>query len=89
MESVDRGCGVIAGVIGPPWEGAEVSDDRRITADESPKWTSCFPTPRASVYIRSKNAQKVSPSLTFQPGQRDLPVAKLDPQTVSCQADQT
>ena len=51
--------------------------------------TTAQPQPRTLVDIRLKNAQKVSLSLTFQPARRDLPVAKLDPQTISCQADRT
>ena len=47
------------------------------------------PRPRTPVDIRWKKAQKVSLSLTFQRARRDLPVAKLDPQTLSFQADRT
>ena len=41
------------------------------------------------VDIRSKKAQKFSLFLTFRPARREFPMAKPDPQIVSCQADQT
>jgi hypothetical protein len=50
-------------------------------------WSMFQPRLRTLVDIRSKNAQKFSLFLIFRPAQSEFPMAKSDPQAVSCEAD--